>query len=143
MPPAAGNTGYYNPAANNNPQAFPPQQQFQTSAVPNQQQQYWPGQTQQQSFGYAEQPAPVSEQRQPEPPKEKPPLPEEYIYLQTVLEELKNQCLAATNDPVIRHTFRDCRNFLIYHLFCSVPSENSWMWSNDWKISMIACAMAG
>lgn len=107
MPPSAGNTGYYNPAANNNPQGFPPQQQqqFQTSAVPNQQQQqqYWPGQPQQQSFGYAEQPAPVKEQRQPEPPKEKPPLPEEYIYLQTVLEELKNQCLGATNDPVIKY----------------------------------------
>lgn len=86
---------------------------FQATAVPNlqpqqqqsqqQQQQFWPGQPQQQqSFGYAEQPAPVQEQRQPEPVKEKPPLPEEYIYLQTVLEELKKQCLSATNDPVSR-----------------------------------------
>lgn len=74
--------------------------------MPNQQpqqQQFWPGQPQQQqSFGYTEQPAPVQEQRQPEPVKEKPPLPEEYIYLQTVLEELKNQCLSATNDAVSR-----------------------------------------
>ncbi|XP_034105544.1 protein transport protein Sec31A isoform X1 [Drosophila albomicans] len=112
--PPTGNTAFYNPAANNNQQAFPPQQQlnFQASAVPNQQQQqqpqqYWPGQPQQQSFGYTEQPAPIQEQRQPEPPKEKPPLPEEYIYLQTVLEELKNQCLSATNDPRTKRKFVD------------------------------------
>ncbi|KAL7738316.1 hypothetical protein ACLKA6_006644 [Drosophila palustris] len=112
--PPPGNSGFYNPAANNNPQAFSPQQQqpqqmnFQTSAVPNQQTQYWPGQQQQQqSFGYTEQPAPIQEQRKPEPPKEKPPLPEEYIYLQTVLEELKNQCLSATNDPRTKRKFVD------------------------------------
>ncbi|XP_064536241.1 protein transport protein Sec31A isoform X2 [Drosophila montana] len=111
--PPPGPTSFYNQTANNNPQAFPPQQQqqqinFQPTAVPNQQQQqHWPGQPQQQSFGYTEQPAPIQEQRQPEPPKEKPPLPEEYIYLQTVLEELKNQCLSATNDPRTKRKFVD------------------------------------
>lgn len=36
----------------------------------------------------------------PEPIKQKPPLPEEYIYLQTVLNELRTQCGNATNNPV-------------------------------------------
>lgn len=36
----------------------------------------------------------------PEVAKEKPPLPEEYIYLQTVLEELKSQCLNVAQDAV-------------------------------------------
>jgi protein transport protein SEC31 len=34
------------------------------------------------------------------PPKQKMPLPEEFIYLQTVLEELKTQCIAAAGNPV-------------------------------------------
>lgn len=91
--------GYYNPTLpqNNNlpTQQFPQQLNFQTSAI-TQQQQAWNAQSQ--NVGYTEHPAPV--QRQPEPVKEKPPLPEEYIYLQTVLEELKNQCLAVSADPV-------------------------------------------
>ena len=32
--------------------------------------------------------------------KEKPPLPEEFIYLQTVLEELKTQCINRATNPV-------------------------------------------
>uniref|UniRef100_W8BC14 Protein transport protein Sec31A n=1 Tax=Ceratitis capitata TaxID=7213 RepID=W8BC14_CERCA len=99
--------GYYNPTLpqNNNlpTQQFPQQMNFQTSAIPQQQQQQW--NTQPQNVGYTEQPAPV--QRQPEVPKEKPPLPEEYIYLQTVLEELKNQCLAASADPRMKRKFVD------------------------------------
>jgi len=113
---------YYNPAAfNNNPQQqqqsyLQPQQQqlnLQPSSIPNQggpQQQNWQGQ--QQTLGYTEQPAPIQQQRQPEPPKEKPPLPEEYIYLQTVLEELKNRCLGATNDPVSKGTNAFLRSLL-------------------------------
>ncbi|ALC40647.1 sec31 [Drosophila busckii] len=113
LPPAAGNNAYYNPQANNNAPAFaPPQQQqmnFQPSALPNQAQQtqFWSGQQQNQTYGYTEQPAPIQEQRQPEPPKEKPPLPEEYIYMQTVLDELKNQCLNSTNDPRTKRKFVD------------------------------------
>ncbi|XP_036231501.2 protein transport protein Sec31A isoform X1 [Bactrocera oleae] len=100
--------GYYNPALpqNNNlpTQQFPPQLNFQTSARPQQQQQQ-PWNSQSQNVGYTEQPAPV--QRQPEPVKEKPPLPEEYIYLQTVLEELKSQCLAVSADPRTKRKFVD------------------------------------
>ncbi|XP_054741093.1 protein transport protein Sec31A isoform X2 [Anastrepha obliqua] len=103
---AAGTGGYYNPSLqqNNNlpTQQFQPQMNFQASAIP-QQQQSW--NVQQQNVGYTEQAAPVH--RQPEPPKEKPPLPEEYIYLQTVLEELKNQCLAVTTDPRTKRKFVD------------------------------------
>ncbi|EDV98408.1 protein transport protein Sec31A [Drosophila grimshawi] len=111
VPPVAA-ASYYNPAANNNPQGFPQQQQqmnFQQQQQQQQPQQYWPGQQQQpqQTFGYTEQPATIQEQRKPEPPKEKPPLPEEYIYLQTVLEELKNQCLSSTNDPRTKRKFVD------------------------------------
>ncbi|XP_017468376.1 PREDICTED: protein transport protein Sec31A isoform X2 [Rhagoletis zephyria] len=106
----AGPGAYYNPtqAQNNNmpTQQFPQQINFQTSAIPQQQQQQQqPWNTQTQNMGYTEQPAPV--QREPEPPKEKPPLPEEYIYLQTVLEELKNQCLAVTTDPRTKRKFVD------------------------------------
>uniref|UniRef100_A0A1B0FEM4 Protein transport protein Sec31A n=1 Tax=Glossina morsitans morsitans TaxID=37546 RepID=A0A1B0FEM4_GLOMM len=39
--------------------------------------------------------------------KEKPPLPEEYIYLQMVLEELKNQCLHKATDPRTKRKFVD------------------------------------
>lgn len=52
------------------------------------------------------QPQPVATQNQPtisrtpEPPKQKAPLPEEFIYLQTVLEELRTQCISAANNPV-------------------------------------------
>ncbi|XP_039502333.1 protein transport protein Sec31A [Drosophila santomea] len=109
-PPGGVPNTYYNPGAfNNNPQQqsyLQPQQP--PSAISNQgglQQQNWQGQ--QQTIGYTEQPAPIQQQRQPEPPKEKAPLPEEYIYLQTVLEELKNRCLGATNDPRTKRKFVD------------------------------------
>lgn len=102
--PAPQNTGfqtggYLNPVAshnNNPPTQFSQQMNFQTSAIATpQQQQQW--NTPNMSY-QTEQPAPL--QRQPEPPKEKPPLPEEYIYLQTVFEELKSQCLNSASDPV-------------------------------------------
>ncbi|XP_037949907.1 protein transport protein Sec31A isoform X2 [Teleopsis dalmanni] len=114
MPPPipTGNMGgYLNPAANatiqqnNNPignRPYPQQTNFAPTGVPTQPQTW---NTQTQNVGYIEQPAPI--QRQPEPPKEKPPLPEEYIYLQTVLEELKNQCLTAASDPRMKRKFVD------------------------------------
>jgi protein transport protein SEC31 len=40
-----------------------------------------------------------------EPPKQKLPLPEEFIYMQTVLEELKTQCIAAAGNPVSSDVF--------------------------------------
>ncbi|XP_034650172.1 LOW QUALITY PROTEIN: protein transport protein Sec31A [Drosophila subobscura] len=112
-PPGVASNAYYNPVAfNNNPQQQQSYLQPQQQGIPNQappQQQNWQGQQQQQqNIGYTEQPAPIQQQqRQPEVPKEKPPLPEEYIYLQTVLEELKNRCLSATNDPRTKRKFVD------------------------------------
>ncbi|XP_073848792.1 COPII coat complex component secretory 31 isoform X2 [Musca autumnalis] len=119
QPPQMGQMGsYYNPATamqNNN---MPPQQtmNFQTSAIPNQQQQQvpqWQTQPTQAMVGGGyndpnqQQQQQQPTQRQPEPPKQKPPLPEEYIYLQTVLEELKTNCLNATNDPRTKRKFVD------------------------------------
>ncbi|EDX06247.1 GD10608 [Drosophila simulans] len=92
----------------NDPPALKSSRAQPASGIPSQgglQQQNWQGQ--QQTIGYTEQPAPIQQQRQPAPPKEKPPLPEEYIYLQTVLEELKNRCLGATNDPRTKRKFVD------------------------------------
>lgn len=40
-----------------------------------------------------------------EPPKQKLPLPEEYIYMQTVFEELKTQCFNAATNPVSKNKF--------------------------------------
>lgn len=51
-----------------------------------------------------------------EVPKEKPPLPEEYIYMQTVLEELKTQCINAATDPVrVRRLSR--KKFFLFYLY--------------------------
>lgn len=100
---------YYNPTSqmqNNNFSNQP--MNFQTSAVHSQQQQSSSWQTQPTQPGMmggyndptSQQQSTQSSHRQPQPPKEKPPLPEEYIYLQTVLDELKTNCLNAANDPV-------------------------------------------
>lgn len=118
QPPMGGGGSYYNPATamqNNN---MPPTQamNFQTSAIGGPVQQgppTWQTQPTQSMGGggsagiYADpnqqqqqQQSSLQSQRQPEQPKQKPPLPEEYIYLQTVLEELKTSCLNSTNDPV-------------------------------------------
>lgn len=62
--------------------------------------------SQQQFVPYAEDaihPPPVEEETQ----KQKPPLPEEFIYLQTVFDELKTQCSIKATNPVslsINHT---------------------------------------
>lgn len=58
-----------------------------------------------QSFGLpqstmGEQPAPTARIASPEPPKVKAPIPEEYVYLQTVLNELKTQCSNTATNPV-------------------------------------------
>lgn len=111
QPPMMGAGSYYNPATqvqNNNLPNQPMNMNFQTSAIPTQQPQTqsWQNNAAQQGMmGYPDQssnkqPQSQMSNRQPEPPKEKPPLPEEYIYLQTVLEELKTNCLNAANDPV-------------------------------------------
>ncbi|XP_058457782.1 protein transport protein Sec31A isoform X2 [Malaya genurostris] len=43
----------------------------------------------------------------PELPKQKPPIPEEYIYLQKVFEELKKQCIAAAGNPQTKRKLED------------------------------------
>ncbi|KNC30942.1 hypothetical protein FF38_04464 [Lucilia cuprina] len=117
QPPMMAGGSYYNPAnqmQNNNLPQQP--MNFQTSAIPSQQQQQqqqqipaWQNQPTQPGMmgGYQEQATQPQTHRQPEPPKEKPPLPEEYIYLQTVLEELKTNCLNAANDPRTKRKFVD------------------------------------
>lgn len=71
-------------------QAFPSQVQFQ----PNFQQQ------QQQQSGVTSAPPPVQVAAPLEPPKQKAPLPEEFIYLQTVFDELRRLCIDAATNPV-------------------------------------------
>lgn len=68
---------------------YPPQS-FQTQ-LPNVQQQ----QQQQQFMPQAQHQTVASE-----PIKQKPPLPEEYMYMQTVFNELRTQCSNATSNPV-------------------------------------------
>ncbi|XP_070494384.1 protein transport protein Sec31A isoform X2 [Chironomus tepperi] len=60
--------------------------------------------------------APQQQQQQQEMPvkppvqevvKEKPPLPEEFIYLQTVLEELKTQCINRATNPQMKRKLDD------------------------------------
>lgn len=46
----------------------------------------------------AQPPAPLA--KIAEPPRPKPPLPEEHMYLQTVFEELRSRCTCAANNPV-------------------------------------------
>jgi protein transport protein SEC31 len=82
MSPSAS-TGFYQPQQ---------QQPIQQAQVNYQNFQNFSGQQQpQQTMS----PPPVQQ-----PPKQKLPLPEEFIYMQTVLEELKTQCIAAAGNPV-------------------------------------------
>lgn len=83
----------------------PPQQQQQPQQYqPQQQQIYQPVQPQQQQFNNNHssymagapqqtlQTAAAARQPTPEPPRAKQPLPEEYVYMQTVFNELRQQC---------------------------------------------------
>lgn len=83
------NNGYGEPPAGPYGQMAPPMQQQQMNRFPMVTQQY---QQQQQ---------PPQQQAPADPPKQKPPVPEEHMYLQTVFDELKNQCTCAANNPVI------------------------------------------
>lgn len=106
MPPTI-----FNPAAA--PAAGQPQQQIPGAInYQNFQQNLQYQQQQQQSTqppaniynnNFRQQPTPQPAQQTPfvpEPPKQKLPIPEEYIYLQTVFEELKKQCINAAGNPV-------------------------------------------
>lgn len=78
------NGGYLDPS---NQQQF---SQFPQQTYQQQQVQHTP----------AVQPAKVVEM-----PKPKGPLPEEYMYLQTVFDELRNRCTMAANNPVRKTIF--------------------------------------
>lgn len=107
----------FNPAAMGQPQQ---QQQipgainyqnFQQTLPQQQQQQQQP--LQQNNFNNAnfrQQPGAQPTQAQPpvpEPPKQKAPIPEEYVFLQTVFEELKKQCIAAAANPQTKRKLED------------------------------------
>lgn len=100
------------------PNAHPYQGSFMTPQLPQTQHQptgSFPQQTYQTQLPNAQQPPqqfaqpPVQQQHQtvaaPEPVKQKPPLPEEYIYMQTVFNELRTQCSNATANPVSLNTY--------------------------------------
>lgn len=79
-----------------------PSQQSMGMSVPNASQQ--PGQSFQSTLPNA-QPQQSVPQSRPEPtpeliPQQKSPLPEEYIYLQTVFNELRGQCAQTASNPV-------------------------------------------
>jgi len=86
-----------------------PQSMYPSGSVPSQQ---FPTQIQYQNFNQASvipqdqiQQAPV--RQTPEPPKQKPALPEEYIYMQTVLDELKVQCINSATNPQTKRKLED------------------------------------
>lgn len=110
---------------------LPPQQQQQMAhqlpptGFPSQTQSFQTQLPTAQPTQFSQQPAqqPIAN---PEPVKQKPPLPEEFIYLQTVFNELRTQCCNATNNPVSSHINQSMtfipeefsRIFvLIFHLF--------------------------
>lgn len=72
------------------PASFPSQTQTFQTQLPN---------AQPQQFTQSQQQPTVAN----EPAIQKPPLPEEYIYLQTVFNELRTQCSNATANPVSIH----------------------------------------
>ncbi|XP_058054599.1 protein transport protein Sec31A [Anopheles bellator] len=65
---------------------------------------YYPGQTQSDAFQAPPQAAPPVV---PEPPKAKAPLPEQYVFMQTVFEELKRQCVEAAGNPQTKRKLED------------------------------------
>lgn len=93
------------------PGLVPQQQQFGQYMPPQQQhhqQQQQPGQFQPQQLNYMNPPASMGNTQNPTPepaaapmpPQPKAPLPEEYVYLQTVFNELRQQCSNAAHNPV-------------------------------------------
>lgn len=68
----------------------------QSNAAPQFQTQFPTAVTQQQQ----QQQAPPQRLQTPEPPRPKEPLPEEFVYMQTVFNELKQQCTNAAGNPV-------------------------------------------
>ncbi|KAJ1529899.1 hypothetical protein ONE63_006629 [Megalurothrips usitatus] len=84
--PIMGNSGAYGVPQQN---AYPPQNMYQ------------PQMMQPQMANPLEQQAPVRQfsRSKPEPPPPKAPIPEEYVILQTVFDDLRNRCFHAANNP--------------------------------------------
>lgn len=81
------------------------QSNFVNQGFPSQQVQFQQNFQQQQQSGIAS-PPPAQAPPPAEPPKQKAPLPEEFIYLQTVFEELRRLCIQTSNNPVsVFHIF--------------------------------------
>ncbi|XP_049291125.1 protein transport protein Sec31A isoform X2 [Anopheles funestus] len=77
----------------------------QTGPVPGQGGMFYPGQ---QAVGQPMDGAqPAMQPAAPEPPKQKPPLPEQYVFMQTVFEELKKQCVASAGNPQTKRKLED------------------------------------
>uniref|UniRef100_A0A7G3B7H4 Protein transport protein Sec31A n=1 Tax=Lutzomyia longipalpis TaxID=7200 RepID=A0A7G3B7H4_LUTLO len=76
-----------------------------------QQQQQFPGQMSfqggQPPANLQQAPTPPQKVPTPEPPKPKAPIPEEHIYLQTVLNELRTQCCNAAANPQVKRKLDD------------------------------------
>uniref|UniRef100_A0A2M4B9P9 Protein transport protein Sec31A n=1 Tax=Anopheles marajoara TaxID=58244 RepID=A0A2M4B9P9_9DIPT len=76
---------------------------------------FYPGQQQQQQQQQQQdgmnQMQPSMQQQQappaPEPPKQKPPLPEQYVFIQNVFEELKRQCVESAGNPQTKRKLED------------------------------------
>lgn len=100
-----------------------PQQQQQQQQMPPQQNNFNASNFRQQPGGQQNtQAAPPV----PEPPKQKAPIPEEYVFLQTVFEELKKHCIAAAANPVRKLLNGECLvEVNLFFLYCSKRSE-SW-----------------
>ncbi|EDS34831.1 vesicle associated protein [Culex quinquefasciatus] len=111
----------FNPAAMGQPQQQQQQipgainyQNFQQT-LPQQQQQQQMSVPQQNNFNatnFRQQPGGGQQNTQaappvPEPPKQKAPIPEEYVFLQTVFEELKKHCIAAAANPQTKRKLED------------------------------------
>uniref|UniRef100_A0A182MXT3 Protein transport protein Sec31A n=1 Tax=Anopheles dirus TaxID=7168 RepID=A0A182MXT3_9DIPT len=77
-----------------------------TGTNPGQGGMYYPGQQQKQPMDGGMQPPPA-QPAAPEPPKQKPPLPEQYVFMQTVFEELKKQCVASAGNPQTKRKLED------------------------------------
>lgn len=107
--------------------------QFQTQSLVQQQSTFGSS-----PVGQAPAPQQARQAPTPEPPKQKQPLPEEYVYLQTVFNELRIQCINHANNPVsdIQHLYASLC-FLIDHSHSSKPSANWMMWPNVSNVSTI------
>lgn len=113
------------PTSQSAPTGFYQPQQQQQQQVPQQVNyqnfQNFSGQPQQQPQQTLSPPPPVQE-----PPKQKQPLPEEFIYMQTVLDELKTQCTTAAGNPVSFKKLLMLRTLNYWNFFKTANKTKTW-----------------